>query len=1161
MIMKKNIIIGTSLAIFAGLTVSVAVATASHGGLSLLFANDSPYSLSLDNEHAITGSSGFVSVRTADGNYIDFSYSNASSSSGNFGKLRKSGYLLNAYDDGKTYKNALGTLKSITVTFDGDLSLEYSWGREIYFDDYLSEEVSLTSGVAFNFKNEEPNYFKIKANSETTITSVSLSYSCGTNNEYPESYGIITVKNESELKALRDAVNGGDSYAGKTIYVVNDISLTQSDFGSPIGTGSNMVFSGTFNGLGYTISNLTKTTGNTIGLFSKLTNGTVKNLKLANVSMTGNGNRVSALAGRVVDSTIENVEVTSGSISGTTQNGGLVGVIVAGSNKTVIKNCINRASVNATSGGGNGGIVGHNYSGVTEIINCLNYGNVTSTASNTTGGIFGSRNTGTVTISHCYNSASAVIKNANVTASTIGGASAGYIHSSSSSSTDSYVGLFDTAISSASELRTFLSNSNNGVVVLEDNIDLNDVVNNDETDYSRASTFTGTFDGLGNKISHFKTNAETASLFKGVTGGTVTNLNMEHVYVVSTTQRGASVVSRMESSLVSEITASGVINGVTQNGGIIAAITGTNTINGCTNYVDVTSTKTSTGGVVACCVSTGTAFEMFDCVNYGTIKGSGIVTGGIMGGTNSNGTGKNYIHDCTNYGNISGTQYTGGVIGIARENSHEESLIERCTNYGNVTGSSTVSAGGIVGLTRFDVSNCQCYENVTISLNGVSDFAKNLSAVGGEVSGTAGGGNHRGYIAGTTGNGADAAGSLTNGISDYTESVANGSTSLSQAYGRIEMLGNGKSILTLANRFSISDTKGIGNYTKLVNRDTSTSSGGFGYEYVPGHDGDEDYKLWLANMEPLCLPDGRLFIFYRTDTKLAAEGAYYSSIRAIESRDYGQTWLNTRHIIFENYATTNKGAYEPFAILDGNTLQIYIAFDAPTTRAGGLGPNNSSFICSNNYQNILRIPVNISNMGFVVGNVYKAITGTSTYRRPGMPSVIKLSDGNYAMIVEHNGANENDYWMRVAISYSHDLTSWTAPQAIIYPKYSGVYYDGIKYLCGAPYIQLLKDGRIAVSFTTNDTYVNTLGVGDSGYYKTVELAISDGAVSYGDAPTMIRQDAISYNNDTGARYGGCKVVDDKIILIANEYNFTEEEGKNNYRYVARGTVFSTATYY
>lgn len=96
------------------------------------------------------------------------------------------------------------------------------------------------------------------------------------------------------------------------------------------------VFEGTFDGAGYTISNLTinEAGEDRVGLFSQISGGTVRDLTLANVAIIGESS-VGALAGRSTDgSVIENVHVTSGSITGTDGGdavGGLVGAVYDGS--------------------------------------------------------------------------------------------------------------------------------------------------------------------------------------------------------------------------------------------------------------------------------------------------------------------------------------------------------------------------------------------------------------------------------------------------------------------------------------------------------------------------------------------------------------------------------------------------------------------------------------------------------------------------------------------------------------------------------------------------------------------------------------------------------------------------------------------------------------
>ena len=1163
----------------------VGVSFASAKGIDDSFivkADPISYSLSLNSGNAVNGD-GVLNLVTTKSNTLKLSYFGVSTSAGHFGVLEEGGQLFNAYDNAVTYRNAIGRITSLTATFSGNLSIDYSWGGEIASDVYIRNGFALTSGTPFTFNNEEPNYFRITANEDTTITSISVSYTCGTNETYPS--GFKGIKNETELKALRDLVNSGNNLSGVVVYVTEDFALANADFGDPIGNSDTITFSGTFDGLGHTITGFTKTTGSAIGLFSRVTKGTVKNVKLAGVSVAGSGQRAAGLVARAVDATIENCEIVSGSVSGTTQNGGVVGVVVAGTSKTIIDRCINRATITSTAGRA-GGVVGYVHSGTVEVKNCINFANVTASSSNPAGGVLGG-NSGTATVNHCYNSPDAVVKNASNTASNVNASSLGWVYVASSS-LGSDNGQCNTVIENASDLRVFLADGtvmSGENVILSHDIDLNDVVNNDNTDYSRNATFKGKFDGLGHTISNFKSKAATTALFKGVTTATVMNFKMKNVKVEATTQRATSVVSRFEKSTMKDVEIlSGTITGVQENGGLIGSLVGTsNVIDNCVNNASVSGTGQKNGGIVGYNATVATAFEMRNCINRGTVTGGDITTGGIMGATIPSGTGLVNIHDCVNYGNVNGTSYVGGIIGLARENTNGSCVIRDCSNYGHITGSSTVSVGGIAGLARFNVTDCVCYGKANISLNGNTSQASALSEVGGVVDGTNGGGAHRGSIVGTTGNSATATGSIdSDRISSFEDSVANGNTSINQAYGRIQTLGNGRTILTMANRFSISSREGIGNYETLINRDTAINKGGFGPEYIPNHPEEATYKLWLANMEPLMLPDGRLFIFYRTDNKeTSTPGVYYSSIRAIESRDNGQTWLNTRHIIFENYSNdcygdgNIRGAYEPFAVLDGNTLQVFIAFDAGATRAGGLGPNNSSFICTNYYQNLLRIPVDISNMGFNVGSTYMAIQGTSSYQRPGMPSVVKLNDGTYAMILEHNGSAYDyaNYAMRVAISYSTDLVTWTTPKVIITPEHSGIAYGDTRYLCGAPYIQMLPDGRIAVSYTTNDYFVGDANVRSGfapDYFKTVELAISNDPVTYNSTPVMVRKPTVAYATNCGARYGGCAVIGNKIILIVNEYEhqvietYDAELDEYNYSYnrvVKRGTVFSTSTYY
>lgn len=135
-------------------------------------------------------------------------------------------------------------------------------------------------------------------------------------------------------------------------------------------------FTGSLNGNYYTISNLGKP------LFSKIDGGTVNNLVLDNVGINGSGN-VGAICNEADGATkIYNCGILSGSVSGGTNTGGLVGLVKAGSSVRVV-NCYNYANV--SGGTYAAGIVGKNEGTVSSdgtvgnvrIALCMMYGNVT----------------------------------------------------------------------------------------------------------------------------------------------------------------------------------------------------------------------------------------------------------------------------------------------------------------------------------------------------------------------------------------------------------------------------------------------------------------------------------------------------------------------------------------------------------------------------------------------------------------------------------------------------------------------------------------------------------------------------------------------------------------------------------------------------------------
>ena len=180
------------------------------------------------------------------------------------------------------------------------------------------------------------------------------------------------IATADDLDEFRDIVNGSGDYDGIAnlnahAKLTADIDLSQltdeaqKSNWTPIGPYYSNPYTGTFDGCGYTISNLSiNGEWNSAGLFGYV-GGTVKNLTVSG-------------------------SVTADSCS---YAGGIAGTIYM-NNSGSVENCVSHCNV--SGGDSNGGIVGYVYSGGT-VKNCINYGTVSSTIY---GGVVGCNHIGTV---------------------------------------------------------------------------------------------------------------------------------------------------------------------------------------------------------------------------------------------------------------------------------------------------------------------------------------------------------------------------------------------------------------------------------------------------------------------------------------------------------------------------------------------------------------------------------------------------------------------------------------------------------------------------------------------------------------------------------------------------------------------------------------------
>jgi len=214
----------------------------------------------------------------------------------------------------------------------------------------------------------------------------------------------FTVSTADDLAGLSQLVNGGNSFDGKTISLINNISLSVYTAWTPIGTASAR-FKGTFDGGYHEISSFTISVGNSYrGLFGVIDGGTVKNtgIKGTITTLWVSDGHVGGIAGHLISGSIINsyadvVISTARPDSGSkSYYGGIAGMVgvYGGASVASISNCYSTGSITiAPLGNGGGGIAGwvHSNSSVT---NC--YSTMSITYNRFVGGIAGS-NDGTVT--------------------------------------------------------------------------------------------------------------------------------------------------------------------------------------------------------------------------------------------------------------------------------------------------------------------------------------------------------------------------------------------------------------------------------------------------------------------------------------------------------------------------------------------------------------------------------------------------------------------------------------------------------------------------------------------------------------------------------------------------------------------------------------------
>jgi filamentous hemagglutinin family protein len=159
------------------------------------------------------------------------------------------------------------------------------------------------------------------------------------------------------------------------------------------GTTASTAFTGTFDGLGHTISNLTinRPATDFVGLFGYSLLATIQDISLTNINITGQ-NVVGGLLGYNYGGTVSN-SYSTGAVLGTTEVGGLLG-----GNEGTVSNSYSTSAVSGTTEVG--GLLGKNNAAALTgtVTNSYSTGGVSGTSS--VGGLLGYNNNGTVSNSY-----------------------------------------------------------------------------------------------------------------------------------------------------------------------------------------------------------------------------------------------------------------------------------------------------------------------------------------------------------------------------------------------------------------------------------------------------------------------------------------------------------------------------------------------------------------------------------------------------------------------------------------------------------------------------------------------------------------------------------------------------------------------------------------